>query len=249
MEAEKKGISTLQGVSNSLEVLFALARADGPLSPAELAAITSINRTTVYRILETYMQYQIVEPDHDQKYRLGLGIWRLVQSAQKQHPVIYTAMPIITELWQRTKESVQLNLRFGDTVICMVGFESTHRLRVSPQVGDQWPLHITSRGRVILAHLSEKERKAYLQKDLQAFTKHSITDKAQLEELCLKIREAGYAISKGEMIEDAASIAAPVFFNGQVVGSIDVAGPLQRVETVDPAWVKVAGMEISELLK
>src|SRR5699024_10570673 len=109
----------LEGVQKALLVLFELAKSKEPLSPSELSTRTGINRTTIYRILKTFIEPNIVESTKTQNYQIGWGIWKFTQSHQQQNPIINIASPIIDDLWITTQESVQLNLLFGNEVMCV----------------------------------------------------------------------------------------------------------------------------------
>lgn len=244
-----KGISPLQGVTQAMEVLNLLAKSTEPLSPRVIAQKTGINRTSTYRILETFDQQNIIEWTDERTVRAGIGLLKLVQGVLRQHPVMAAAMPILTETWQTTQESVSLNLRFNWEVFRMVGFESPLPLRVAILVGDRWPLHVTARGRVVLAFASVAQRRHYYHRTLQKYTAQTVVEPDALEQISEKIRELGYAISMGEMVENAGAIAAPVFYQGRIMGSIDVAGPTARiVDNIDPLYIRQQARRIVDKL-
>lgn len=244
-----KGISPLHGVTQAIEVLNLLAKSDEPLSPSVIAQKTGINRTSTYRILETFDQHNIIEWTEERTVRAGIGLLKLVQSVLRQHPVMVAAMPILTETWQTTKESVSLNLRFNWEVFRMMGFESPLPLRVAILVGDRWPLHVTARGRVVLAFASVAQRRHYYHQTLQKYTSQTVVEPDELERISEKIRDVGYAISIGEMIENAGAIAAPVFYQGRIMGSIDVAGPTSRIiDNIDPMYIRQQAHRIVDKL-
>ena len=60
-------------------------------------------------------------------------------------------------------------------------------------------------------------------------TERIITDKDVLRENLARIREQGYAISRGEWIIDASGTAAPIFdARGNIIAAISISGPAQR---------------------
>ncbi len=75
-------------------------------------------------------------------------------------------------------------------------------------VGKILPLHCGAAGKVLLAYLSDKERKRILYgKPLAKFTPSTITDPALLEADLEQIRLDGYAVSVGEREEGAYSVS------------------------------------------
>ena len=60
-------------------------------------------------------------------------------------------------------------------------------------------------------------------------TPATIVERSRLEDELAAIREQGYATSNGEIFMEVAGMAAPVFdHEGDVCGSIAIAGPIQR---------------------
>lgn len=244
-----KRTPTLHGLSTAIRVLNTVARDVCPLAPRDIAERTGINRTTVYRIVETYAEAGLLEWTDDHKVRPGIALLTLIQQAQRQHPIITAASPAVMELWQKTQESVSLSIRFHWDVVRILGFESLRPLRITLQSGERWPLHVTARGRVVLAYASTLQRRLYYQKPLQQYTSQTLIAPHALEDTSSRIRLEGYALSVGEMIEDAACIASPVFYRDKVIGSIDVAGPAARItDTVDPLMVRHYAQTISRQL-
>ena len=64
---------------------------------------------------------------------------------------------------------------------------------------------------------------------IERLTSQTITDIEILKEEIKRIQELGYAVSRGERIEGAYSVSAPLFdFRNQVVGAISISGPTNR---------------------
>lgn len=82
----------------------------------------------------------------------------------------------------------------------------------------------------MLAFLSSQQREDYFKNTVMVpLTPRTITDPQALRCELEKVREAGYAVSYGEWIEDAAGVAAPILGqNGEVVAALSISGPIQR---------------------
>lgn len=89
------------------------------------------------------------------------------------------------------------------------------------------PLHVTASGKAVLANLDEAAVRDIIDTHgLERYTENTITDESALFEELARIRERGYAINDEEEIVGFQAVAAPVeAANGDVVGSISVAGP------------------------
>jgi DNA-binding IclR family transcriptional regulator len=97
-------------------------------------------------------------------------------------------------------------------------------------LGRRWPLHAGSTGKAILAFASDDLRRQVLDNPMSALTTETMTDRDVLTQELEKIREQGYATSRGERQPGAASAAAPIFGpRGLVVGAVSLCGPADRV--------------------
>ena len=78
--------------------------------------------------------------------------------------------------------------------------------------------------------MPEAERDIILtSKKLERLTPQTITNPKRLLDELTRIRNLGYALSKGERNPDAFSLAAPVFERkDQLIGSLAIAGPISR---------------------
>jgi IclR family pca regulon transcriptional regulator len=91
-------------------------------------------------------------------------------------------------------------------------------------VGTRFPAHVTSVGRVILAHLPDEERAARLERaDLRPLTARTIVEPDLLEAELRRARQQGYAIVDQELEEGLRSVAAPVRDrHGTVVAAVNI---------------------------
>jgi DNA-binding IclR family transcriptional regulator len=101
--------------------------------------------------------------------------------------------------------------------------------RLRPRLGDRAPAHASSCGLVLLAHQrAEVQERAF--RSLRRFTDNTITDAQELRRRLEEIRRQGYAFSNGTWHPEGAALAAPVRSQaGDVVGSLSVAAPTQRL--------------------
>lgn len=92
------------------------------------------------------------------------------------------------------------------------------------QVGLQLEAYCSGIGKVLLAHLPEAQRRAYLAEGpFVALTSRTITDPAMLAQELERVREQGYAIDDGEIIDGLVCTAVPIHApDGQVHAAISV---------------------------
>lgn len=90
--------------------------------------------------------------------------------------------------------------------------EGTQSLRYALEAGEALALHAGAGGKAILAFLPSVEIARILdQPELAALTRHTVTDRGELDRHLEIIRKEGYAVAREERLMGAVEIAAPVF--------------------------------------
>jgi DNA-binding IclR family transcriptional regulator len=131
---------------------------------------------------------------------------------QNNQNLVVLARPVLRELVLTTGESATFYIREGQERVVLAREEGTDAIRFSVQVGQRMDLHAGAAGKVLLAYLSETERNIILtSKPLPKRTSATITNPNALIAELNKVKQNGYAISKGERNPDSFSLAAPVF--------------------------------------
>jgi DNA-binding IclR family transcriptional regulator len=117
--------------------------------------------------------------------------------------------------------------------------ESTHPLRYVIETHRWLPIYAGASGLAILAFLDDEERQEVVRETgLRPVTDRTITDATILEERVARIRQRGYAISRGERIPGAVGLAAPIFGSNQrVLGDVCVTIPEARFYETNEAWL------------
>ncbi|KGX92813.1 hypothetical protein N781_15755 [Pontibacillus halophilus JSM 076056 = DSM 19796] len=232
MNQEDKNVKVVQSIDRALNLLQVISRQTEPVPVSDLAALTDLNRTTVWRILLTLEQRQFVEYDPISKgYQIGYGAMKLIQGKS----VLYTsfirlARPILNKLMETVNETVFLSvpIHFGTLTIDQVN--PGHRIQVMYHQDETLPLHCTSNGKIYLSQLSDRELELILKENLTAYTEHTMTDADKLRTEILDIRKNGYAFCLGELEEgeNGVSVSINDVF-GKCRGYLSVAGPEFRL--------------------
>lgn len=202
------------------DVLDAFAAAGGDLGVTELARQLRCSKSIVHRILVALVEAGYVATDPaTRRYRLGSRSLLLARAGSAAGDLRRRALPHLQTIRDRTGETATLSLLRGHVRVYAEELESRHAVRQTVEVGSEAPLHLGASGKAILAFMTADARPggaraAGLEADLE------------------RIRRRGYAVSRGERIPGAASVAAPVFdHRGEVVGSISAASVLARSDT------------------
>lgn len=245
----------LKSASKALDILLSFRDGPGEQGISEISSRLGIPKATVYRLVDTLRAkgFLFRDPATD-KYRLGLTLFELGELAAASVDLRKIAFPIMTELRDRTNESVVLYIRDGFHRICLEMVECRHVLRQFTEVGRRLPLGAGACGKLLLAHMSAEDIEKYLREGfIVRYTDNTITDPSVLRTHLATIRKEGYAISIGERIQGVSSVAAPVLdTNGRVVAALGISGPTVRIHAENLEQYRVlvisAAKEISSLL-
>jgi DNA-binding IclR family transcriptional regulator len=224
----------LQSVQRALRALELIAEA-GDLGVTELGRRLGVHKATASRLVATLAERGLVERDPlSEKYRLGFGLIRLAGAAMAGLDLVRTAHPILEDLAERTRETVNLGVLSGDAVVYIDQVAGARSIVAASWVGRRTPLHCTSNGKVLLAHMPEAERERLLSRPLERATEHTVTDPGEIREQLREVERRGYATTIQELEEGLNAVAAPIrTVDGAVTAALSVSGPAFRMRPID----------------
>ncbi len=144
MEASLSGVGV---IDKAVAVLAALE--SGPRSLTGLVEASGLPRATAHRLAVALEVHGLVRRDEEGRFALGVRLVSLGRAAAEAIPLARAAGPALSELRDRTGESVQLYVREGDRRVCIAALESPHGLRTIVPMGASLPLGVGSAGRVL----------------------------------------------------------------------------------------------------
>ncbi|MFD0578440.1 IclR family transcriptional regulator [Dactylosporangium darangshiense] len=236
--------SGVQSVDRAITVLEILART-GEARVTDVAAELSVHKSTAFRLLSALEDRGLVEQDQARgRYRLGFGIVRLAGAVTARMDLTRTARPVCERLARDSGETVNLAVARALYAVNIDQVPGAFAITAQNWVGTLTPLHATSSGKVLLAHLDPARRADLLAKAGQArFTPNTVTGEAELDrQLAAAVRQ-GYATTVEEYEEGLNAIAAPIrSHHGEVIAAVSVSGPAfrltpDRMEQLAPALV------------
>jgi len=223
----------VKSLAKALKLLDALGKSGTGASIATLSADLKIGKSTVHRLLATLREFDLVWFDPETStYALGTRILRWSDLLARQNLVIRHGLPILKGLVEASHETANLAILEGTEIIFVARFESSHRLRMSDQVGGRNPAHCTSLGKALLSTLSEHEFQALYKgvESLKQMTPNSITSTDKLWAHLQKVREEGVAYDFEENVPGGVCLGTLVRnFTGKAVAAMSVSMPTQRL--------------------
>ena len=234
----------LQSVNRALRALELIAE-ERELGVTELGRRLDVHKATASRLVATLAERGLVERDPlTEKFRLGFGLVRLAGAAMASLDLVRMARPIVEDIADRTRETVNLGVLSGDAVVYIDQVTGTRSIVAVSWVGRRTPLHCTSNGKILLAFLGQQERDRLLGAPLERPTSRSVVDPAELHAQLEEVRARGYAQTMEELEEGLNAVAAPVRRgDGEIVAALSVSGPAFRMRPVDLPRVGRFAME------
>jgi IclR family transcriptional regulator, KDG regulon repressor len=220
-------------VTKAINLLEELSRARKPLALKDLARNLNLDKATAYRLLNSLRQKGFVQRiDNRGFYGLGPKLLVLAEDYRRCFTMRDVVVPYLEQLVEATGETAIYCERFQyDSCVTIERRESPHHTRTVIETGVPRPLFVGSSAFAILAVLPQEEILSILNvKNFEKFTPFTITSPKQILKKVEEIKRRGYAVSIQERYSYTAGVAAPCFLNRDLVGSIAVIGPAERIK-------------------
>ncbi len=178
----------------------------------EIANALGINKSTVSRIIKTFIQKDMVEVNRNSgMYSIGPSILQMSNNYYKGRNILGQIKGIMDALCRQVEESVHLCALSNDGAVIVEQAESSSRLVVNAKIGNREPLHASSVGKCLLAFATDSEREHMLTNiTYEKFTPNTISSEEALKKELEKIRNDGYAIDDNELSLDIRCVAVPI---------------------------------------
>lgn len=222
--------SAVQSVDRAITALEFLARR-GEAGVSEVATVIGVHKSTASRLMGALQVRGLVEVGGDRgRYRLGYGILRLAGAMGGRLDVTSQGGEICGELAERLGETVNIAVLQGDSVINVYQAHGGGAISVDNWIGRPTPLHATSSGKVLLAHLSKAQQDKFIDAGLTSFTPDTVADARVLRRQLAQVHADGYAVTVGEYETGLNAVAAPVFnTSGVAIAAVSLSGPAYRL--------------------
>lgn len=241
----------VQSVDRAITVLEILAR-EGTAGVSEVATEIGVHKSTAFRLLAALEERDLVEQNHERgKYQLGFGVLRLASAIPARLDLVRQAQPVLEELSQRLDETITLAVVREHYAVHVQQALGSAAVASQNWVGQLTPLHATSTGKILLAHMSEERLNAVAEASgLKSYTEHTITSRQALMEELRRVRDEGFATTYEELETGLNAAGVPVRdHTGAVIAALAVSGPAYRLDKARIEQIsgdlKAAGSRIS----
>jgi DNA-binding IclR family transcriptional regulator len=202
-------------VIKALEILE-LLDAEGPLGVTEIAKRLNLDKSSVFRALNTLKHKHYVGQDPDTlRYANSYKLFEMGHNVVRETGLTRTAYRFMRELAGEVTGAVSLGVRDGLKVVYIDKIESEATMRVSMRIGQSLPLYCTGVGKALLAFLPEDTLGELLAQ--LTFEKNTPRTHGSAESLAADLKEVrrrGFGLDDEEHIPGLFCVAAPVFDGG-----------------------------------
>jgi DNA-binding IclR family transcriptional regulator len=229
MKQERPGSVQVLG---KVSLLLDRLAEDGELSAARLADLIGEPRSTVYRLLASLQELDMVEPGARRgTYRLGLRLLRLGTAVVARFDERQAALPVMERIHEETGETVYLCIRRGYDAVCIERIDGRWVQSLALRLGGSLPLHVGAAPRVLLAFEPRELWEAYAgQGELEEWTPSTPTTRKALFAELEKVRRTGCSVSDEDVTPGIAAVGAPIFdHRGKLCAALSMSGPRPTV--------------------
>lgn len=204
--------NTIRSVAKAMELLQLLSDAGEAMTLTAISERAGLPKSTVFGLLTTMRDYDVITQHADGKYALGLRLFEYGCRASAFWNISSLARPYLEHLAEATGASAMLSTYENGHIVALDQAEGRDSLRIVSAPGARLPLHCTSQGKIILANRPLNEVQALLRrKELRPYTNATVTDAQALLDSLPVLRRAGYAEELQEYKLGLQSVAAPIF--------------------------------------
>lgn len=203
-------------VDKCFAILDLLAQSQEPLGISDISGKLDLNKSTVFHLVHTLTDLNVLENLRDGKFIFGTRFYILGNMAGKRSKLIQTAHPYLERINEKTKLSAFLGLRSDRQAILIDKVDSAYGIKLSSEIGMQMPTLAGAGIKAMLSQLSDEELDEILARtELKRYTPYSIVDKVAYKEEIRKVRTQGIAYDREEYIEGMVAFAIPIKANSR----------------------------------
>ncbi|GAA3289417.1 IclR family transcriptional regulator [Streptomyces cinereospinus] len=184
-------------------------------------------------------------------YRVGIRLWQLGSIALQQRGLREAAFPSMNDLYEATRENVELMVLDGTAALCVEKVYGRTSVPSDTKVGSFVPLHASSVGKVLLAFSAREVLERTIDRGLERRTPLTLVEPERLAAALTDVRRSRVAFARQEMALGVVAVASPIInrTTGEVVAALGlIARAGTSLERLAPA-VHTAALGISRLLR
>ena len=214
-----------QAVDRALGLLTQVMESATALTFSELQESSGLAKSTVSRLLSSLEASSLISRTPQGLIRPGAGLTRFAYAHAPNDELLEFSQSAMQTLNDLTGETINLAVLLGHEVEQISQIDCTFHMGGVNWGVSRVPLHCSALGKAFLAYGAQLPEGR-----LTRLTPRSVTNRAELENQLVTIRERGWAIADSELEIGLIAIAAPIFReSGNMIGAMSISGHTMRM--------------------
>lgn len=249
--ADRLAADGTQAIRRAAAILRVLAAA-GPqgAAPSAIARSGGLARSTAHRMLRCLVEERLVEhADLGARYRLGPLVHELGLVPSSGAIEVARWRPAVEAVARRTGATAYLMRRSGLEAVCVVKADGDSMVRFVPvDTGQRRLLGVGAGATALLAALLPDRVDAVIRMITPGLAAYPRISPALLQQAVQQVRQTGFAVSRGAVVEDGFGMGAVIPATGSAEPHLAISLAAHASTVTDAAiadWKQVLAQEIS----
>ena len=176
------------------------------------AEAVGLKTSTAHRIITALERHNLIEREQSTKrYRLSVALFALGSQAAEGTGLRRLCRPALLRLAAATSDTIFLMGRSGRNAVSVDRQEGSYMIAsLTNYIGGQIPLGVGPASEAILAFLPPKEIDAVLEINAASYGAFNGLTADEIRRALPQIRDNGYAIDDGRLVEGISALAVPI---------------------------------------
>lgn len=207
-------------LEKGLDVIELLAREPVGLTKSEVGRRLNRSVSEIFRMLLCLEQRGFIAQDKDDRYRLTLRLFQLVQEYPPTERMITQSLPVMHRLAQQTQQSCHMAVIEGDHVAIVSQVNAPTSAGFYVKLGSSVDLMDATSGFVILAHQSAEHRERTLAEWKRRTGREIPKD---LQRHLSRLARSGFEMHDSYQVSGVVNISFPIMNDqGSAIGALTV---------------------------
>jgi DNA-binding IclR family transcriptional regulator len=208
-------------------------------------------KSSTHELLHAMEQQNFLQLD-DKKYRIGIRVFEMGQTASRNLDILQAIRPHLKWLSSQSSMTTQFGILEKTDVIYLSKIKNHEGIAVESQPGARMPAHATALGKAMLSLLPEDILLAnYSKLVFEKFTPNTISSVSELRDRLKKVRDNKFAEDHEEFTKGVFCLSVPVpGIRANTIGAISISMPEEIWKQVERekivANLRLAGERILE---
>lgn len=224
---------SVPALERALLILECLAQSQHGLTLSQIARALKLPKSTVHCLLLTFERCGYIQRDDASgRYRLGLRLFRIVNSALPAPTIRDQAAAVLRELMESTRLTVHMAVLDDDEIVLIAKFAPPGLPTAPTWVGKRMEFHCTALGKALVAYLEESELEHLIRDHgMLRHNDNTISSVRRLRQDLEQVRCRGYSLDDEEEEIGSRCVGAPVLdASGRARAAISVVGTVDEID-------------------